>query len=121
MVGLVGVMDGHASDLRTGLPWQMVEIHEPVRMLFVIETTPDQLRNVINASASLKQIVENRWIRVATIDPESGCVHICRDQGFEEFYGPIERLPVAFSSSEWYGGKLEHLPMAWIQAGAGGR
>ena len=35
VTGLVGVMDGHASDLRTGLPWQMVEIHEPVRILFV--------------------------------------------------------------------------------------
>src|SRR5581483_1742620 len=34
VTGLVGVMDGHASDLRTGLPWQMVEIHEPVRILF---------------------------------------------------------------------------------------
>ena len=32
---LLGVMDGAASDLRTGLPWQMVEIHEPVRILFV--------------------------------------------------------------------------------------
>ena len=40
VTGLVGVMDGHASDLRTGLPWQMVEIHEPVRILFVVETTP---------------------------------------------------------------------------------
>ena len=29
-------MDGAASDLRTGLPWQMVEIHEPVRLLFVV-------------------------------------------------------------------------------------
>ena len=34
---LLGVMDGHASDLRTGLPWQMVEIHEPVRLLVVVE------------------------------------------------------------------------------------
>src|SRR5262249_56378864 len=40
IASLVGVMDGAASDLRTGLPWQMVEIHEPVRQLFVIETTP---------------------------------------------------------------------------------
>ena len=44
VTGLMGVMDGHASDLRTGLPWQMVEIHEPVRILFVIETTPERLR-----------------------------------------------------------------------------
>ena len=43
VTSLLGVMDGHASDLRTGLPWQMVEIHEPVRILFVIETTPERL------------------------------------------------------------------------------
>jgi uncharacterized protein len=121
VAGLVGVMDGHASDLRTGLPWQMVEIHEPVRMLFVIETTPERLMNAVNANASLKQMAENRWIRVATIDPESGRVHVRRDNGFEEFDGPVERLPVAFSSTEWYGAKIQHLPMAWIQAGTGSR
>jgi uncharacterized protein YbcC (UPF0753/DUF2309 family) len=121
VTGLVGVMDGHASDLRTGLPWQMVEIHEPVRVLFVIETAPDRLMKIVNASPSLKQLVENRWIRVATIDPASGRVHVRRDDGFEEFDGPVERLPVALSSSEWYGGKREHLPMAWIQSDGGGR
>lgn len=121
VAGLVGVMDGHASDLRTGLPWQMVEIHEPVRMLFVVETTPERLTGVVNASPPIRQMVENRWIRLATIDPEMGRVHIRRDHDFEAFDGTLERLPVAFSSTEWYGGKIEHLPMAWIQAGAGGR
>ena len=121
VAGMVGVMDGHASDLRTGLPWQMVEIHEPVRMLFVIETTPERMSKVIDASAGLKQLVENRWIRLATIDPESGRVHVRRDSGFEEFAEPLERLPVALSSAEWYGGKLQHLPMAWIQSRAGER
>jgi uncharacterized protein YbcC (UPF0753/DUF2309 family) len=121
VTGLVGVMDGHASDLRTGLPWQMVEIHEPMRILFVVETTPQRLAEVVNRSASIKQLVENRWIRLATIDPDSGRVHVRRDSGFEEFDGPVERLPVALSSAEWYGGKIEHLPMAWIQAAAGGR
>ena len=58
----------------------------------------------------------NRWIRIAVIDPESGQVRVRRDRGFEEFDGPVERLPVAFSSAEWYGGKIQHLPMAWIQA-----
>ena len=104
VTGLVGVMDGHASDLRTGLPWQMVEIHEPVRILFVIETAPERLAKVVNASALLKQLVENRWIRVATIHPASGRVHVRRHSGFEELDAPVERLPVALSSAEWYAG-----------------
>jgi uncharacterized protein YbcC (UPF0753/DUF2309 family) len=121
VTGLVGVMDGHASDLRTGLPWQMVEIHEPVRALFVVETTPERLTKVIAASAALEELVKNRWVRFATIDPASGQVHVRRDTGFEEFDGPVERLPVAFSSPEWYQGKLEHLPMCWIETQPEGR
>ena len=121
VTSLLGVMDGHASDLRTGLPWQMVSIHEPVRILFVIETTPERLNGVIERSASLKQMVTNRWIRIAAIDPASGHVHVRRDSGFEKFDGPLERLPVALSSVEWYAGKIEHLPMAWIPTAAGGR
>ena len=115
VTGLVGVMDGHASDLRTGLPWQMVEIHEPVRVLFVVETTPERLTKVLAANAALEELVNNRWVRFATIDPASGQVHVRRNSGFEEFDGPVERLPVAFSSPDWYQGKLEHLPMCWIE------
>jgi uncharacterized protein YbcC (UPF0753/DUF2309 family) len=116
VTSLMGVMDGHASDLRTGLPWQMVEIHEPVRILFVVETTPERLEKVIEASSSIKQLVINHWLRLATIDPASGRVHVRRDGGFEEFQEALERLPVALSSQEWYGGKLQHLPMASIQS-----
>jgi uncharacterized protein YbcC (UPF0753/DUF2309 family) len=119
VTGLVGVMDGHASDLRTGLPWQMVEIHEPVRILFVIESTPERLMRAVEASASLRRLIENRWIRIATIDPISGVINILRDKGFEQFADPVERLPVALSSAEWYGGKSRHLLMAWIQASVG--
>jgi hypothetical protein len=70
---------------------------------------------LIAASPSLNQLVENRWIRVATVDPASGRVHVRRESGFEEFNERLERLPVALSSAEWYSGKIQHLPMAWIQ------
>jgi len=99
----------------------MVEIHEPVRMLFVVETSPERLMKVMSASPPLKQLLENRWIRMATVDPASGRVHVLRAGGFEEFGGVVERLPVALSSAEWYRGKVQHLPMAWIQAEARGR
>ena len=119
VTSLAGVMDGHASDLRTGLSWQMVSIHEPLRILFVIETTHERLSRVIAGSASLKRMVENGWIRIATIDPASGRVHVRRDSGFEELDVPPERLPIALSSAEWYTDKAGHLPMAWIPTAAG--
>jgi uncharacterized protein YbcC (UPF0753/DUF2309 family) len=114
VTGLVGVMNGPASDLRTGLPWQMVEIHEPVRILFVVETTPERLMAVIDASGLLSEFVRNRWIRLSTLDPDTGAIHVWRDGVFELSKPAQESLPNAHTSADWYRGKLDHLPVARI-------
>lgn len=118
VTGLVGVMNGSSSDLRTGLPLQMVEIHEPVRILFVIETTPEQLEKVIAANPTVREFVVNRWIRVASMDPATGQIQIRRDLGYEDLAGEVKPLPRVKSSAEWYTGKLDHLPMAVIMQSA---
>ena len=115
VTGLLGVMDGHASDLRTGLPWQMVEIHEPVRMLFVVETTPERLSQGDGRERVLPEAGREPLDSYRDRRPASGRVYVRRDGGFEEFSERLERLPVALSSAEWYAGKIQHLPMAWIQ------
>jgi uncharacterized protein len=114
VTGLVGVMNGPSSDLRTGLPWQMVEIHEPVRCLFSIETTPERLMKVINSSELLAEFVHNRWIRLSTIHPETGAIHVWRDGAFEPSAPADYELPAARTSAGWYRGKMEHLPVARI-------
>lgn len=118
VTGLVGVMNGYESDLRTGLPWQMVEIHEPVRILFVVETTPDRVLSTIRANPLLWEFLDNRWIRLATVDPEDATlIHYYNGGGqWERIEGDDERLARASSSVDWYHGKLEHLPMARITA-----
>lgn len=115
VTGLIGVMDGQGSDLRTGLPLQMVEIHEPVRILFVIETTVDALEKVLAAHAAVKEFVVNRWIRVAVMHPETGRIQLRRDHGYEDLEGVPAELPVAASSHDWYSGHLDHLPLAVIR------
>ncbi|WP_395747738.1 DUF2309 domain-containing protein [Prosthecobacter sp.] len=112
--GLLGVMNGYQSDLRTGLPSQAVEIHEPVRVLFIVETTPARLMKVIRASHELSEIVSNQWIRIATMDPDDGHVEVYREGVFKKLEGNEEPLPVASSSQAWYRGKREHLPLARI-------
>jgi uncharacterized protein YbcC (UPF0753/DUF2309 family) len=50
VTGLFGVMNGAASDLRTGLPKQMTEIHEPVRLQLIVEATPEMLTEICAAT-----------------------------------------------------------------------
>jgi uncharacterized protein YbcC (UPF0753/DUF2309 family) len=117
ITGLVGVMNGFESDLRTGLPWQMVEIHEPVRGLFIVESTPARVLKTIHASPLLTEFLENRWIRLAVLDPVDGTIQAYRGNGvFEPVSGDDESLPVASSSVAWYQGHVEHLPLARIKA-----
>ncbi len=117
VAGLVGVMNGQSSDLRTGLPWQMVEIHEPVRILFVVETTPERLLATFRSNAGLEKLLVNRWIRIATIDPATGKVHMYRDGMIVPLRYVPEHIGVASTSMDWYRGMRGHLPAATIQAG----
>jgi len=118
VTGLVGVMNGHASDLRTGLPWQMVEVHEPVRILFVVEADLELLQNVIRSNEGVRRLVENLWIRFACMDPETGDIRVYREGGFEPFSPNGIDLPEVASSRSWYSGHLGHLPIARIRNSA---
>ncbi len=115
VTGLIGVMNGYQGDLRTGLPWQMVEIHEPVRILFIVETTPERLMPIIDANAELSEFVKNRWIRISTMDPDTGVIQVHRDGKWEELSGDEVPLPRSTSSAKYYSGTREHLPVARIE------
>lgn len=116
VTGLLGVMNGHASDLQTGLSWQMVEIHEPMRLLAVIETRPELLGALVQRNAGLAELVRNRWLQVATVDPETREIQVFGEQGFAPWMPPATAapLPVVPSSVDWYRGQREHLPLARI-------
>ncbi|HRK17179.1 MAG TPA: Na-translocating system protein MpsB, partial [Prosthecobacter sp.] len=120
ITGLLGVMDGAMSDLRTGLPWQMVEIHEPVRLLFVIETTPEAMRRILEKNPVIQTMVGNRWVQLAVMHPETGEIRVHHDGEFEPHVCQSGPLPVAASSREWYAGWRDHLEFAEILPPAAG-
>jgi uncharacterized protein YbcC (UPF0753/DUF2309 family) len=114
IASLLGVMDGAASDLRTGLPWQMVEIHEPVRILFVVETTPETMQRILDRNPGIGRLVRNGWVQLATLDPNGPTVHRYRAGAFEEYRPQAEQLPRAAASVDWYRGWRDHLEFAEI-------
>jgi uncharacterized protein YbcC (UPF0753/DUF2309 family) len=118
VASLLGIMDGAASDLRPGLPWQMVEIHDPVRLLFIIETTPAAMLRIMARNESIGKLCTNGWIQVATLDPDSDEIHVLRGNQFERYHGETSELPVVAASHDWYRGWREHLGYAQIERGA---
>ncbi len=114
ITSLLGVMDGAASDLRPGLPWQMVEIHEPVRLLFVIETTPAAMQRIIDANEAIASLVNGDWVQLAVFDAASNRIMRYVQGRFVDYEPESEKLPVADSSIEWYWGQREHLGFASI-------
>jgi uncharacterized protein YbcC (UPF0753/DUF2309 family) len=114
VTSLLGVMNGASSDLRPGLPWQMVEIHEPVRLLFVIETTPKAMRLIIERNEQITRLVEGRWVQLALFDPDKVEIRLYRNGQFELHSLESLELPKVESSINWYRGWREHLDFATV-------
>jgi uncharacterized protein YbcC (UPF0753/DUF2309 family) len=114
ITSLLGVMDGAASDLRTGLPWQMVEIHEPVRLLIVVETTPEALIAIMARDQATRRLVHNGWVQLAVLDPESSRCQLFEYGGFFPYKPQAERLPRAATSVDWYRGWRDYLEFAEV-------
>lgn len=117
ITGLLGVMDGHASDLRTGLPWQTVEIHEPMRLLMVIESRPERILAAAERVPAVRQLFTNAWVQLAAWDPEDGTISVFDGREFRPHVREQARLPVVDRSRSWYGGRRGHLPPAQVLAG----
>ncbi len=114
--GLIGVMEGAMSDLRTGLPRQMVEVHEPMRLHLLVEASTAILGAIYGRQAGIRELLDNAWVHLVAVDPESGDFDLfVPGQGFVRWEGNPSTLPVVSSSFEWYRGKTGFVPPALIE------
>ena len=76
-IGAIGVVLGNGGDLRGGLPLQSVHspngtwFHEPIRLQVVVEADTEKLDRVLAAQPVVKDLVENGWVRLFSLDCDS--------------------------------------------------
>lgn len=114
IMGLFGVANGTDGDLRTGLPVQMIEIHDPLRILFIIEHYPEIVLQSIQQDNTIYQWFSNCWVNLVAVHPSTRQIFSFKNDKFEEYIpraksiATIENIDKVLESHE------ENLPVYLI-------
>lgn len=95
VMGLFGVANGIDGDLRPGLPSQMIEVHDPVRLLVIVEHFPEVVLETIKRSAETYEWFQNEWIHLIAQHPESKEFYQFKEGSFFAYVpviGAIEKV-----------------------------
>jgi uncharacterized protein len=85
VMGLFGVANGIDGDLRPGLPSQMIEVHDPVRLLMVVEHFPEVVLQTIQKSAETYEWFINEWVHLTVLHPVTREFYYFKDGAFSKY------------------------------------
>lgn len=112
VIGLLGVANGVEGDLRTGLPSQMIEVHEPARLLLVVEQRIEVVDQALAKLGPLLEWLENDWVRFAVCDPQTRALNLYRKQGWQAIELATDSMaPVGSRSEKIIVGRTKTIPV----------
>ncbi len=93
VTSLVGVTNSSDGDLRPGLPVQMVEVHDPVRLLVIVEHYPEVVLKTIQSEPGLYEWFEKEWVHITALDPRTGEFHYFSNGEFHPYKPLTKDIP----------------------------
>lgn len=93
VMGLFGVANGIDGDLRPGLPSQMTEVHDPIRLLLMVEHYPEVILNTIQKSAETYEWFINEWVVLVAIHPDTKDISLFKNGEFTSYQPLSKNLP----------------------------
>jgi hypothetical protein len=88
VMGLFGVANGTDGDLRPGLPSQMIEVHDPIRLLVIVEHFPEVVLQTIQKLPEMYEWFVNDWVHLVAMNPETKEFYLIKDGSFS-IYEPL--------------------------------
>ncbi len=95
VMGLFGVANSADGDLRPGLPVQMIEVHDPVRLVIIVEHRPEIVLKTIQSEPPLYEWFGNEWVHLVAVEPETRAFFYFKNGQFEPYSplaGELEKL-----------------------------
>jgi hypothetical protein len=92
VMGLFGVANGADGDLRPGLPRQMIETHDPLRQLILVEHYPEIVLEIVRQLSNYDWY-KNYWMHLIAIHPESKEIVVFKNEQFVPYKPITESIP----------------------------
>jgi uncharacterized protein YbcC (UPF0753/DUF2309 family) len=89
IVGLFGVANGIEGDIRPGLPKQMIEVHDPIRLMTIVEHYPEVVKRMLESAPATYEWYANDWMKLVAIHPDTKQAYILKNGNFE-IYKPVK-------------------------------
>lgn len=115
VIALLGVGNGTEGDLRTGLPAQMLNIHDSIRLLMAIEHYPEVVQKAIADDSKTYQWYYNNWIHLVAIEPETCKIYHFQKGSWIPYTPLTKNLPVTNVIEPLIENYSQNLPVYLIQ------
>ncbi|HTF04803.1 MAG TPA: DUF2309 domain-containing protein [Bacteroidia bacterium] len=97
VTGLFGVTNSSDGDLRPGLPQQMIEPHDPVRLMVIVEHFPEVVLKTIQSVPEVYEWYVNEWVHISALHPETNEFHYFKNGEFVKYDPLTKEIPVITS------------------------
>jgi uncharacterized protein YbcC (UPF0753/DUF2309 family) len=114
VMGLFGVANGIDGDLRPGLPTQMTEIHDPLRLLIIVEHFPEVVMTSIQRNPATYEWFINEWVNLVVVHPEISELYRFKDGAFTSYHPVTKSLEVVEDMIPILETHLDNLPVYLI-------
>jgi hypothetical protein len=92
VMGLIGVANSSDGDLRPGLPLQMIEVHDPVRLMVIVEHYPEVVLEVIKSAPEMYEWYVNEWVHIMAIHPETNQLYYFKEGVFVDYVPVVKKV-----------------------------
>jgi hypothetical protein len=114
VMGLIGVANGIDGDLRPGLPSQMIELHDPVRLMIIVEHFPEVVLQTIQKEPATYEWFINEWVHLVAVHPETQQLFVFEEGRFELYVPQKQQVEEVKDLTHIFEEHPENLPVYTI-------
>ncbi len=111
VMGLFGVANGIDGDLRPGLPSQMIEVHDPIRLMIIVEHFPKVVLETILRSPETYEWFINDWVKLVVVNPETFELSLFKEGQFYPYEPLQKKIETVLNLAPLFETNIDNLPV----------